>query len=475
MPHEALWTGIVCPQTAMQALLRLLPEDFDLEDALAVHDTVGGRTRVIEVNRAAHRLGVHAGQVLADALAIAPGLHSLPRARKAEQRLLEEIALRAYQYSHQVAITGDGVVLETGGSRRLHGRLDTLLGALADDLAQMGLITRLGSAPVPAAACLLARRKRHQAKLPALRKLLSEWPLAHLALAPGELRKLDSLGLKHLRDVQALPRFERDRRLGQALTRYLDEITGHQQTPLVYWQPAEQFHQRLELPVPTIRSEALLFMLNRVLEQLHHWLQVRDRSLTRIEVEMHPEDQGPVVELRTGLGQAGFHRQRLLEILRLKLEPVRLQSAIESLVVRAESTAEQPPPQADLWTGTNVNDAWPALLDRLKARVGEEGLCGIAACSDHRPEKSWKWSPPGTTTAVCETPLRPNWLLPHPKPCQIKSLTLMDGPERIEAGWWDGQDTRRDYWIAHDRHGNKLWIFHEYKPGSGWFVHGLFG
>jgi protein ImuB len=474
MSTGALWTGIVCPQGALQAVLRLLP-GIPTATPLALYDTISGRARIIETNRAARSQGVHPGQALADALAIAPGLESLARDRKAEVRLREELALVAYRYSHQVAITGDGVVLETGGSRRLHGDLDAMLGALNDEISAMELHASLGTAPVPAAACLLARTSRHVTDTEALRTTLSGWPLHRLALAPAEFRKLDGLGLKSVRDVLALPRFERERRLGRTLNSYLDQIHGREQTPLVHWQPPEDFCQVLELPVPTIRSEALLFALNRVLEHLQQWLRVRDRALTGMAVELSPEDRGPKIELSAGLGQPGFQRDRLLEILRLKLEPIRLSSAIESLRVRADSTTEQRPPQADLWTGTNVNDAWPALIDRLVARIGEDGLCSIAPCPDHRPEKAWKWTPPGTTTTAVDSPPRPNWLLPEPRPCQTDELRLIDGPERIEAGWWDGRDCRRDYWTAHDRHGNRLWVFREYKPRDGWFVHGLFG
>lgn len=471
---STLWTGIVCPQGALQAVLRLLP-DRSAKTPLALHNTVSGRARIVEINRAASRQGVYPGQTLADALAIAPDLESLARDRKAEAQLLEELALVAYRYSHQVAITGDGVVLETGGSRRLHGDLETMLHALGEEISAMGLHASLGTAPVSAAACLLARTRQHVTDTRTLRATLSAWPLRRLALAPAEFGKLDGLGLKSVCDVLALPRFERERRLGRTLNRYLDQIHGREQTPLVYWQPPETFCQLLELPVPTIRSEALLFALNRILEHLHQWLRVRDRALSGIEVELIPEDRGPKIEFSAGLGQPGFQRDRLLEILRLKLESVRLVSAIESLRVRADSTIEQRPPQADLWTGTNVNDAWPALIDRLVARIGEDGLCSIAACPDHRPEKSWKWTAPGTTVSGANTPPRPNWLLPEPRPCQSGELRLIDGPERIESGWWDGRDCRRDYWTAHDCHGNRLWVFREYKPRDGWFVHGLFG
>ena len=49
------------------------------------------------------------------------------------------------------------------------------------------------------------------------------------------------------------------------------------------------------------------------------------------------------------------------------------------------------------------------------------------------------------------------------------------GPERIETGWWDGHDVRRDYYVALSRAGVRLWIFRERPPGQRWFLHGVFG
>jgi protein ImuB len=50
-------------------------------------------------------------------------------------------------------------------------------------------------------------------------------------------------------------------------------------------------------------------------------------------------------------------------------------------------------------------------------------------------------------------------------------FTLLAGPERIEAGWWDGEDVVRDYFIARTRAASLAWI---YRATEGWFLHGLF-
>ena len=54
------------------------------------------------------------------------------------------------------------------------------------------------------------------------------------------------------------------------------------------------------------------------------------------------------------------------------------------------------------------------------------------------------------------------------------ALTLLAGPERIESGWWDGADARRDYFVAIDGQGAWLWIFRDSGSQGGWFLHGLF-
>ena len=60
------------------------------------------------------------------------------------------------------------------------------------------------------------------------------------------------------------------------------------------------------------------------------------------------------------------------------------------------------------------------------------------------------------------------------RPQRNGALSLLAGPERIEAGWWDGGDARRDYFVAIDGAGRWLWIFRDPRPPGGWFLHGWF-
>jgi len=114
------------------------------------------------------------------------------------------------------------------------------------------------------------------------------------------------------------------------------------------------------------------------------------------------------------------------------------------------------------------------LAERLQARLGRDAVAGLNGVEDHRPEYSWRiraLDEPSRCTALAH---RPAWLLPKARRCTIEDYEILAGPERIETGWWDGRDCRRDYFIVRDRHGSMLWAYHEYKPRPGWHLHGIF-
>ncbi|MEN8129278.1 MAG: hypothetical protein ABFS45_03595, partial [Pseudomonadota bacterium] len=124
---------------------------------------------------------------------------------------------------------------------------------------------------------------------------------------------------------------------------------------------------------------------------------------------------------------------------------------------------------------------WQQVLEQLQARLGRKALHNIHSVADHRPERAW------ARTANVNIPIpafnRPLWLLPRPQPLVLRNdhpwqggpLSLLSGPERIEGGWWDGQDIRRDYYTTVASDGSRLWIFRDLRKGNAWYLHGYFG
>jgi protein ImuB len=135
------------------------------------------------------------------------------------------------------------------------------------------------------------------------------------------------------------------------------------------------------------------------------------------------------------------------------------------------------------------------LVDRLRARLGEDAVMFVAPKAEHRPERASKsrvgldFSPlrhdsrNGGRKVESEPifPPRPIWLLSEPahlgQVLDVQPWILRDGPERIESGWWDGADVRRDYFVAESPRGESVWIYRDHRYGiddGEWFMHGVF-
>ncbi len=125
------------------------------------------------------------------------------------------------------------------------------------------------------------------------------------------------------------------------------------------------------------------------------------------------------------------------------------------------------------------------LIERLAARLGSERVFGIAIADDHRPENGVRLLFPNSgksNLTPFSFPLRPTWLLQRPQrlitqegtPSYQGPLDLVAGPERIEAGWWDGAEVSRDYYVAANPRGESFWIFREHRNAQAWYMHGVF-
>ena len=52
---------------------------------------------------------------------------------------------------------------------------------------------------------------------------------------------------------------------------------------------------------------------------------------------------------------------------------------------------------------------------------------------------------------------------------------VLAGPERVESGWWDSDDVRRDYYVVETHEGQRAWAFRAAgEAGGGFMLHGWF-
>jgi len=123
-----------------------------------------------------------------------------------------------------------------------------------------------------------------------------------------------------------------------------------------------------------------------------------------------------------------------------------------------------------------------ALVEHLRGRFGMQSVYGIDRVAEHRPEYAWrrcidKPKSSAKLTANCPRHERPLWLLSKPeKKRKKRGQTPESDPEfeRIESGWWDGHDVRRDYYVVIGADGEKLWFYRDCQTEE-WYLHGIFG
>lgn len=457
------------------------------------------RPVVAYANEAAQARGVRAGLVLATARALCAELDARRREPDAERQALHLLAAWAYRFSGQVSRREpDTLWLEVGASLRLFNGWPALQRQLHEELQSLGFgAYRLGVAPVAAAACVLALHygqialRQHGAMLGAL----NQAPLALGGLSAQATAQLQGMGFRTLQDVFVLPRVELTRRLGPGGVQHLDVLRGDASETLALYQPPDRFSRRIELDMPVDNWQPLLFPLRRLVHDLSLYLHVRDSGVQRFELRLEHEDRAAT---RVPVGLVSVQREAtpLYEFCRGRLERAEIAAGVSAIALVADDLPAFRPGHRDLFEPARCDGLdWPALSERLRSRLGDDALQGLACVADHRPERAWRFEPlsaeprrnpvPRRTTKsvannAADLPLqppsatRPLWLLPQPMPLRQPLAQILSGPERIESGWWDGAGAQRDYYVVRCANGQRAWAFVPPGESSGWMLHGWF-
>ncbi len=477
----ALWLGIHLPCLPLEAL------GDDGHRPLAVSQRRRGRVRILLCNRPAAAAGVAPGQSSAAARALVAGLRVLPRRRRRERALLEEVALWAGRFTSRVVLeTPDGLLLELAGSRRLFGGVEGLLGSLERELERFGHHFCTALAPTPAAAMLLARAGREArvedpARLPTA---LASIGVASLPLTREQRQDLEGAGIRTLGELLALPPAGLARRLTPDLAAWLERLLGRRPDPRAPYRFPDRFEQRLELPAEVHSRQALLFTCRRLLLALCGFLTARQAGCRRLHWSLALAEGG---EQAFSLGLAAPQRdpERLLGLLRERLERVVLEAPVQAVTLRVDMPEPLPGRIDDLFPGAG-REPDPGLPERLRARLGEAAVFGLEVVPDHRPERAWRRCEPGHGGGATDLHppwcRRPPWLLPRPLRLRTEGgHPWLDGPlrlegerERIDCGWWDDQPVARDYFVARTASGARVWIYRELDGAREWYLHGRF-
>jgi len=489
-----LWIALELPAFPLQIAERA----GACADALVISEGPAQRPLVVCANAAAHECGIREGQAVAAAKALASELRVVPRDEAVERATLQRLAAWAAQFTPMVSIEAHGIVLEVESSLRLFDGHARLTSAIRQGARDLGFQATLGIAPTPLAARLFARAEARGLAVRScmtgehLAERVADLPLFLLDWPAKTLAHLADLGVLRMKDVLALPGDGLARRFGAPVLLDRERLMGRVADPRVPYQPPPRFRSRIELPAEADGVEALLFPLRRMLNELEGALRGRGSGVQQIAVTL---EHGRSRRTRLDLDFASPERETdfILAIAREKLGRLVLPAATCAIVVSADALLPYAPRSA-AWLPGPAETAIDRerLVERLAARLGRDRVFGIAVGDDHRPEKETGVRPAFPLAAPAGalsgnaglTPVskRPIWLLNRPQklvtrqgqPAYLGELALEAGPERIEAGWWDGEEVCRDYYVATNPAGEAFWIFREHRDAQAWYLHGVF-
>jgi protein ImuB len=466
-----LWACCAVPELPLEV--------FEPSDApRVVYDGPQQRTVVHVADAKARALGIHPGQTMAAARALCAALEGMRRDLPAEEARLQTLATLAYASSSQIVLDRpDAVLLEVGASLRLFGGWPAIRETLRTKLQAEGHAVRIALAPTPLAARLLAdlRDGAAVADLARLKQRLAAVPLEGSRLDDGPLALLRAIGVRTLGEARALPSSALARRAGRELIAQLDRLYGDAPDPRPFWQPPQRIELRCEFEYGIEISPALRFPLQRLTRELARHLQARDASVSNFTLRFGHEGE-PASAMPVGLRVPVRAADALFDAARGRLEQHALKAPAHWLALVAEDLPPFAPRSPDLFDAAERGAlGWNALVERLRARLGDEAVNLPVPYPDHRPEHAWRRQPERGAQAPPGVALpRPMWLLPQPQPLRARILRFLGEAERIESGWWDGDDVRRDYVAADLDSGQRAWLFREAGSEGEWMVHGWF-
>jgi protein ImuB len=459
------------------------------------------REQVLVMTKQAADGGVRIGMRRGGVSAMAPDAAMHERDTVREQAALNDVATSMLQYTPEVTLAEEGgVLLDVTASLRAFGGRLALSRRMRRSIDDMGFTAQIGMAPTAQGAWLLAchrgdrplSRRRRVVRIESMIRRLDALSFILLFAARPYRDWLDGIGCRTLGDLRKLPRAGLQRRCSQDLLEALDRAYGDAPELFNWIEAPQAFSARLELPDRIDHAEAVLFAARRLILQMVGWLVAQQMAVSRLVLFLEHERGRTAVEptsVEIALAEATWHEDHLVRLLKERLGRIELTAPVIAIRLEAAQLSAMMPPTESLFPEPGGTPAdYHRLLELLTARLGHDSVLVPAPEADHRPEISNQWKPAALVERMPPTPevgptRRPFWLLEKPvallvrdhRPFYGSPLQLINGPERIEAGWWDSDFAMRDYFIAQGAESACYWVYRERVGDEArWFLHGLF-
>ena len=493
-----------------------------LREADRLPDFVYWQHRLIAVAPRASSQGLYRGMSVNQALMMAPGSRGRERDPAREQQQLQALAHWAYRYTPQVSIGDQCLLLEVGHCLTLFKGFDALWHLLERDLAAFSVSVQPGVAHTPAAARVLSfaldngvRAAREGITDPeTFLLLLGQAAIDTLAIDAQVAGRLQGCGFEVLEELLAAPREEIGQRFGREFMDYLARLLGEKEDPQALVVPPEPFLLVQDFAEPIHNTQWIAQCIDEMLRQLCEFLRRRQWRCQLLVWRFYGDKtliesvSIPLSSRYLSSGGGGF--ETFKKLTDLHLEKLRLGGELMRIELFSDKLLPAQLLVEDFFDPRIREQEAAELVDRLAARLGSDAVYRLAAVAEPVPELSVARVPFADTGATGNCPasilpaadrvsspkeFQPLWLLvepqllpatsgnsPQPLDKRGRPIVLIQGPDRIDSHWWQpvpsttatGGGYHRDYYIARQRNGRVLWVFHD-RILKQWFLHGLFG
>jgi protein ImuB len=462
---------------------------------------------------------------LAEALAIEKQLFIWDEDVAGDRRALERLAEWAQRYSPIVGLEEEAppqsLLLDISGCAACFHGEDRLAQQAAREFRRQGWKIRIAVADTLGAAWGVAHYSDAEAFsiVPPgeTETTLAPLPIAALRLPAEAVAALAALGIEWIAQLTSLPRSSVPGRFGASVLQRLDQALGRLPELIVSHQPPPKIQASCSFAYPTDRAHVLHHALDHLLERIEATLRSRNRGARKLECWLYHETLPPV-RLEVDLFRPSGSARHLGKLLRSQLERVRTAEPITRLALRVPVVEMMVQRQLELFDVDSRTEELGDLIDRLVSQFGREAVTFARLIEDCQPEYACRFEPalgPEKTRRqgdkekgrqkdvsfpVSPSPClpvfpsdgrRPVLMWPVPMPIEVlaafpagtplrfawlgEEYTVSHcwGPERIETGWWRGQDVHRDYYTVATHAGTRLWLFRRHED-QRWFVHGCF-
>jgi protein ImuB len=342
-----MFACLLVPDFPVQAALRLEPEDTRRllrRTPMAVLDGPSNLPKVFALNEAARNAGIETGMTKLQVETyggVSLRKRSVDHEDAAQAALLE----RASVFSPRVESTYPGtVILDLAGMERLFGSLENMACKITVSARQAGLHLRIAIAANPDTAMYAARGFAGITIIPAGTEAQQLAPLhvGILPLTPELFEVLDGWGIHTFRSLAGLPSIAIVERLGQQGLTLQKLAQGRVSRMLRVVEPMPDFIESFEFDDAVETLESLIFVLNRVLQQICDRLISESLATNELRLTMALE----VRQIRDGQdGEQYKHdwklpvptqdRNMLFTLLRLDLERNTFSAPIKKLTIEA--------------------------------------------------------------------------------------------------------------------------------------------